>query len=78
MAGKSFSFGFAIGASVAPSLNGAFTKINGNFYKLNGAMMDLEKTQSRLQNAFRKGIINENTLKEWTGRVNHIVINYQE
>ena len=69
MAGKSFSFGFAIGASVAPSLNGAFTKINGNFYKLNGAMMDLEKTQSRLQNAFRKGIINENTLKEWTGRV---------
>lgn len=59
MPGKSFSFGFSIGASLAPSVNATFMRVNKNLYAMKGAMWDLHKTQINLNKAFDQGIINQ-------------------
>lgn len=59
MPGKSFSFGFSIGASLAPSVGASFMKVNKNLYAMKGAMWDLQQAQSDLNKAFSKGIINQ-------------------
>lgn len=59
MPGKSFSFGFSIGASLAPSVGASFMKVNKDLYAMKGAMWDLQQTQSDLNKAFSKGIINK-------------------
>ena len=53
MPGKSFSFGFSIGASLAPSVNATFMRVNKNLYAMKGAMWDLKQTQSDLNKAFK-------------------------
>lgn len=59
MPGKSFSFGFSIGASLAPSVGASFMKVNKDLYAMKGAMWDLQQAQSDLNKAFSKGIINQ-------------------
>lgn len=59
MPGKSFSFGFSIGARLAPSVSASFMKVNKGLYAMKGAMWDLHQTQSDLNKAFSKGIINQ-------------------
>lgn len=59
MPGKAFSFGFSIGASLAPSVGASFMKVNKNLYAMKGAMWDLQQAQSDLNKAFSKGIINQ-------------------
>lgn len=59
MPGKAFSFGFSIGASLAPSVGAFFMKVNKGLYAMKGAMWDLQQAQSDLNKAFSKGIINQ-------------------
>lgn len=59
MPGKAFSFGFSIGASLAPSVGASFMKVNKGLYAMKGAMWDLQQAQSDLNKAFSKGIINQ-------------------
>lgn len=59
MPGKAFSFGFSIGASLAPSVGASFMKVNKDLYAMKGAMWDLQQAQSDLNKAFSKGIINQ-------------------
>lgn len=59
MPGKVFSFGFSIGASLAPSVGASFMKVNKGLYAMKGAMWDLQQAQSDLNKAFSKGIINQ-------------------
>lgn len=59
MPGKSFSFGFSIGASLAPSVGASFMKVNKDLYAMKGAMWNLQQAQSDLNKAFSKGIINQ-------------------
>lgn len=56
---KAFSFGFSIGASLAPSVGSSFMKVNKGLYAMKGAMWDLQQAQSDLNKAFSKGIINQ-------------------
>lgn len=56
---KAFSFGFSIGASLAPSVGASFMKVNKGLYAMKGAMWDLQQAQSDLNKAFSKGIINQ-------------------
>lgn len=59
MPGKAFSFGFSIGASLAPSVGASFMKVNKDLYAMKGAMWNLQQAQSDLNKAFSKGIINQ-------------------
>lgn len=64
MSGKSFAFGFSIGATLSSSFSTSFSAANAQLWNLSKSMREVQKAQSQLKTSFDKGIINSDSFKK--------------
>ena len=62
MPGKSFSFGFSIGANLAPSVGASFMKVNKDLYVMKGPCGTCSRLKATLIKISVKGLSSKNPL----------------